>query len=196
MLSQVCKEFLGMTLEELDEKRPLLAGLLRSKFHEVGERHIKKSYQTKTFLLHAELNRIDSTVSLLEFASDTGDWPAIGFHKARLLDALMSTEANYCLMASSRDIYDMPCMTCTKHKRIAYLDLTIPMTLKMISWLNVALKELSTMKEYSVRRENLKLMIEAVESELFAEFACLKTFIAYCAKIQCIETELAIIAYN
>ena len=81
-----------MTLEELDEKRPPLACLLRNKLHDVGKRHIEKSYQTETFLLHAELIRIDNTVSLLEFASEHTDWSAIGLHKARLLASLISTE--------------------------------------------------------------------------------------------------------
>ena len=66
-------------------------------------------------------------------------------------------------MPGSLDTYDMPCMTCTKHKRKAYLEMSVPMTLKMISWLNVALKELQKLKEYSFRRENLKIKIEVID---------------------------------
>ena len=77
---------------------------------------------------------------------------------------------------------------------MSYLKLSIPIVLKMISWLNMALKELSANKEFSFTRENLKFKIELVDTALIAEFASLNKFIKDCAANKREELDLAIIA--
>ena len=185
IFSTACYEFLGMTLEELDEKKPDFSVILRQATPVVGERRLTTDYQDKTFDLYKNIIAVDHSVSMIQFATETTDYSVVGFHKARLLEGVMAPIAgNFCLLPSQASILDFPCLSCIKHKRMSYLLLLIPSALKMISWLNQALKEQETLKdeEPSFKQANLKVKIEVIDSALIAEFSLLNRFIIDCYK--------------
>ena len=137
---------------------------------------------------------IEHQVSVIESACEDTDWAEVGANRARLLARIVSMIGDHCLKPFKSDIYDMHCFSCEKHKKKAYLDLAIPSTLKMISWLNEALKELATENALSIRRAKLIHQIEVIDSALVAEFACLSEFIKDCVKTKSKELDLAILA--
>ena len=96
----------------------------------------------KNISVYKELVRRDHLMSVIEFATLDTDYGAVGSSKARLLELMLSHNASlYCLKPIRNSDKDMPCFSCEKHKRRAYLQMSVPITLKMISYLNQALIE-------------------------------------------------------
>ena len=82
-----------------------------------------------------------------KFAATDVDYISLEPVKARLLERMLShNKSYYCFKPARSWCQDMPCLSCEKHKYRSYLEMSVPIALKMISYLNQALKELAAME--------------------------------------------------
>lgn len=89
-------------------------------------------------------------VHVIEVGCEVGEWTYMGIEKSKMLKELLRDwkEESVCLNFRGNDCFnrinnediDVPCFTCRKHQKENFLRFTTIIALRMMSWVNMALR--------------------------------------------------------